>query len=100
VLPTANAAPVARLATLAASNASPTPPAMLLMAATTLAPVNSIPTGRARSPTVAIAAENRSSSAAGPKNWSGLRDQGAVVAADPLHLPSNTRFSRVLCTRP
>jgi hypothetical protein len=70
VLPTANAAAVARLATLVASRARPTPPTMLLMAAITLAPVNSIPAGRARSPTVAIAAENRSSSAAWPKNWS------------------------------
>jgi hypothetical protein len=43
---------------------------MLLMAAIMLALVNSIPAGRARSPTVAIAAENRSSSAAWPKNWS------------------------------
>jgi hypothetical protein len=43
---------------------------MLLMAAITLAPVNSIPAGRARSPTVAIAALNRSASAAGPKNCS------------------------------
>jgi hypothetical protein len=41
-----------------------------LMAAITLAPVNNIPADRARSPTVAIAAENRSSSAASPKNWS------------------------------
>jgi hypothetical protein len=43
---------------------------MLLIAATTLAPVNSIPAGQARSPTVAIAAENRASSTAWPKNWS------------------------------
>jgi hypothetical protein len=43
---------------------------MLLIAAITLGPVNSIPAGRARSPTVAIAAEIRSSSAAWPKNWS------------------------------
>jgi hypothetical protein len=35
-MPTANAAPVARLATLAASNATPTPPTMLLIAAITL----------------------------------------------------------------
>jgi hypothetical protein len=40
------------------------------MAAITLALVNSISAGRARSPTVAIVVENRSSSAAGPKNWS------------------------------
>jgi hypothetical protein len=46
------------------------PPTALLIAAITLAPVNSIPTGRARSPTVAIAAVCRSSSAAWPKNWS------------------------------
>jgi hypothetical protein len=37
-IPTASAAPVARLTTLAASSASPTPPTMLLSAATTLAP--------------------------------------------------------------
>jgi hypothetical protein len=53
-----------------APRARPTPPTMLLTAAMTLAPVNSIPAGRARSPTVAIAAVYRSSSAAGPKNWS------------------------------
>jgi hypothetical protein len=35
-MPTASAAPVARLATLAASNATPTPPTMLLIAAITL----------------------------------------------------------------
>jgi len=69
-MPTASAAPVARLPTFAASSATPTPPTTLLIAAITLAPVNSIPAGRARSPTVAIAAENRSSSAAWPKNWS------------------------------
>ena len=55
---------------MAASGATPTPPTMLLIAAITLAPVNSIPAGRARSPTVAIAADNRSSSAAWPKNCS------------------------------
>jgi hypothetical protein len=67
-MPTASAAPFARLPTFAASNATPAPPTTLLIAATTLAPVNRIPTGRTRSPTVAIAAEDRSSSAAGPKN--------------------------------
>jgi hypothetical protein len=41
-----------------------------LIAAITMAPVNSIPAGRVRSPTVAIAAVYRSSSAAWPKNWS------------------------------
>jgi hypothetical protein len=55
---------------LSASNARPTPPTTLLIAATTLAPVNSIPVGRVRSPTVAIAALDRSASAVGPKNWS------------------------------
>jgi hypothetical protein len=68
--PHRQAAPVARLATFAANNARPTLSTTPLMAAITLAPVNSIPAGPARSPTMAMAAEDRSSSAAGPKNWS------------------------------
>ena len=84
--PTISAAPAARIGHLAASRATPTPPTRLLLAAITLAPVNSIPPA---GPAAHRGHRGREPLLLGgwAKELVGLGHQAAVVAADPLHLP-------------